>query len=422
MRILFLSQWFEPEPCLKGLSLAKKLQESGHEVEVLTGFPNYPGGKIYPGYRIRFSQRELMDGILVTRIPMYPSHNLSGVRRMFNYASFALSAATIGLAMAKRADIVYIYDMSASIILPACCFKWLRRMPFVVDIQDLWPDTLSASGMIQNRFITGLAGALCRFGYRQAAGIVVLSPGFKKKLIERGVPEDKVEVIYNWCIENEISAAPADPRVRERFGMSGGFNVVFAGNMGKAQVLDAVLDAAERVFPDFPLCRFVFVGGGVEVENLRRSAEARRLTNVLFLPRQPVSEIDKILNCADALLIHLKDDPLFRITIPSKTQAYLAVGKPIIIGVNGDAADLVRQAGAGIVCTPENPEEIAAAVLHLAGLPENARTRLGEKGRDFYRRALSMDIGVGKMLRVFERALDRRRKKAFAAAPANSKG
>ena len=405
MRILFLTQWFDPEPMLKGLTFAKALRERGHEVEILTGFPNYPGGKVFPGYRIRPFLREVMEGIPVLRVPLYPSHDTSAIRRVANYATFALSAATIGAAAVKPADVMYVYHPPATVALPAIMIHGMRRIPFVYDIQDLWPDTLSATGMVKNGFLTGFVDRWCRMVYRAASKIVVLSPGFKDMLVHRSVPKEKIEVIYNWCDEDQIPKTPKNESLAKELGFSGRFNVLFAGTMGKAQALEAILDAAGRVGGRIPEIQFVFVGGGIDVDRLREIARERRLNNVLFLPRRPVAEIGEILNLADVLLVHLKDDPLFRITIPSKIQAYLAVGRPILVGVRGDAADLVRAAGAGVDCEPENPESISEAVEKLYRMPRAFLDEMGNNGHRYYRKELSLSVGVSRFEKVFQAAV-----------------
>ncbi len=408
MRILFLTQWFDPEPMFKGLVFAKALRERGHEVEILTGFPNYPGGKVFPGYRIRPFLREVMDGIPVLRVPLYPSHDTSAIRRIANYATFALSAASIGAAAVKTADVMYVYHPPATVALPALMIRGLRRIPFVYDVQDLWPDTLSATGMVNNKSLIGLVDRWCRMVYRAASKIVVLSPGFKDVLVHRSIPEEKIEVIYNWCDEGQFPKAPKNESLAKELGFSGRFNVLFAGTMGKAQALEAVLDAAGRIGGRIPEVRFVFVGGGVDADRLKRIAQERRLNNVLFLPRRPVSEIGEILNLADVLLVHLKDDPLFRITIPSKIQACLAVGRPILVGVLGDAADLVRTAGAGVGCQPENPESISDAVEKLYRMPRVLLEEMGNSGHSYYRKELSLSIGVSRFEKVFLSAVANR--------------
>jgi glycosyltransferase involved in cell wall biosynthesis len=399
MRILLLSQWFYPEPIFKGLPFATALRDLGHDVEVVTGFPNYPGGRLYPGYRVRPYMREVVGGITVHRLPLYPSHDRSGLRRAANYLSFAAAAAA-GVLLAKRPDVAYVYHPPATIAAPAMTLKALRGVPFVLDIQDLWPDTVAATGMAGNRRILRMLGRFCEAAYLQAARIVVLSPGFKAALTERGVPAGKIDVIPNWCDEGALLAGSTSERRPD-----GLFDVVFAGTMGAAQGLDAVLEAAALLRDTAPHIRFTFVGGGIDVERLKASAERRALGNVRFIPRQPVDKVAAYLNAADALLVHLRDEPLFRITIPSKTQAYMAIGKPIVMGVAGDAADLVSRAGCGVNCVPGDAAGIAGAVRRLSELPIGERAEIGARGARFYQQQLSMAVGVRRFEAVFRDVL-----------------
>lgn len=404
MRILILSQYFDPEPFLKGLPFAKELIRQGHEVEILTGFPNYPGGKLFPGYRLRFLQREVMAGIRVTRVPLYPSHDAGGIRRIANYSSFALAATLLGPWLVRKPDVIYAYHGHAPIGLPAWIIGLLRKAPFVLDIQDLWPDSVTSSGMLPAGLqgLVPLLAGWSRFLHRRAAGIAVLSPGFKRTLVARGVPEEKVAVIPNWC--DEVQSRPGPMRPEEEARLAGRFNVVMAGNMGTVQALGIVLEAARKLASTEPLIQFVLVGGGVERPHLEERARVMRLNNVVFLPRRPVEEIGALLHRADALLVHLKDDPLFAITIPSRLQAYLAVGRPILCGVSGDGAELVERARAGICFEPGNPESLAAAAVTLLQQTPEERARLGENGRTYYRDHLSIQVGTQAMLALFEQS------------------
>ena len=218
MRILMLTQWFNPEPIFKGLTFAKELVRRGHEVEVLTGFPNYPGGEIYQGYRQRLWQREVLDDIPVVRVPLYASHDSSSFRRALNYGSFALSSASLGAGLIKRPDVMYVYQ-PITIGLAATVIKYLRQTPFVIDIQDLWPEFLPATGMINNKKALWLIGKWCEFVYRQASRVTTLSPGFKEAIVNRGIPADKVEVVYNWCDERQVDLSGiCDPIVKTKLG------------------------------------------------------------------------------------------------------------------------------------------------------------------------------------------------------------
>ena len=329
-----VTQWFNPEPMLKGLMFLEKLKERGHKIQVLTGFPNYPDGNIYPGFQQKMFHREERNGISIIRTPLYPSHDANSVRRFANYASIALSSASIGALSIDPADIMYVYTPPATIALPAIVIKTMRRIPFLLEIQDLWPDTLGATGMMDNRVLLKMVDRWCKWTYRFASGIIVLSPGFKEMLVSRGVPEEKIEVIYNWCDEEKkILESFPNESLSEELGFNGRFNILYSGTMGKAQALKAVLSAAEILKDKIPKIQFVFMGTGIELEQLKKYVNEKQLRNVVFHPRRPVEKIGEVLKLADVLLVHLKDDPLFRITIPSKIQAYLAAGRPILAGV-----------------------------------------------------------------------------------------
>lgn len=401
-RILFLTQWFDPEPTFKGLAYARELVRQGFDVEVVTGFPNYPGGKLYQGYRVRYLQREVMDGIHVTRVPLYPSHDQSSVRRVANYLSFAFSSLFYCLFFAKRADVIYAYHPPLTVGVVASLVRMLRRIPVVYDIQDIWPDTLSATGMLKGGRTLACVATICAWVYRHVDHIVVLSPGFKRLLLSRGVPENKLQVVYNWANDpvlvaqqTRIPTALADDRER--------FTVLFAGNIGKAQALDVVLDAAQLLQHRGVSVRWVLLGGGIEISRLRQRALDMSLDSVIFLPPVPMTEVGAYLSVADVLLVHLRKDPLFSITIPSKTQAYMAMGKPLLMAVEGDAADLVRQSGGGVVVEPERPYALAAAVERMLALDADELRAMGKRAKEYYQEHLGITVGVRHFGEIFRR-------------------
>jgi lipopolysaccharide/colanic/teichoic acid biosynthesis glycosyltransferase/glycosyltransferase involved in cell wall biosynthesis len=396
VRILILTQWFDPEPAFKGLAFASKLSDCGHEVEVLTGFPNYPEGRLYPGWRLRLWQRQQAGAISVIRVPLFPSHDRSAFRRALNYLSFAFAAAILGPFLARRPDAIYVYHPPATVGLAALALKLRFRAPILYDVNDLWPDTVLSTGMLSGGFAFHLLHACCRFLYRRADRITVVSPGFRRTLIERGVNADRLHMVYNWA-----PGEPLVPSLQAKPRQDGRFQIVFAGNMGLAQGLDAVLDAAALCAVPVPRAFFRFVGGGLEVPRLRKRARIQGLSNVEFLERQSFAAAQAIIQEADVLLVHLKDDPLFAITIPSKTQSYLAAGRPILMAVRGDAAGLVEQAGAGVLAEPGNPQSIADAVRRLAEMPPSECARMGQNGRAFYERELSLDRAAARFDGLF---------------------
>lgn len=399
MQILFLTQWFQPEPFFKGLPFAKALAARGHDVEVLTGFPNYPGGKVYLGYSVRLYQRETMDGIPVHRVALYPSHDKSALRRILNYLSFSLSAFLLGPWLVAKPDVIYVYNL-VTLGPPAFLLRFLFGAKVIIDVQDLWPESVANSKMLGNKAVLDVLDGICDWIYRGADQLTVLSPGFKQELINRGVAPEKIEVSYNWCDEAGIEAdtSPADSLKPLEF--SGKFVVLFAGAMGLAQGLDTVLDCAGLCREALPDVQFVLIGGGVDRSRLQQRAGEMGLENVTFLPPRSMETMGEIFQMAEALLVHLKDDRLFRITIPSKTQAYLYTGKPIIMAMRGDAANLVREAGGGIVCEPDDPQEMMNAIKALYEMTASERQKMGEAGHRYYMDHLSFNQGVNQFERI----------------------
>lgn len=404
MRVLLLTQLFQPEPNhLKGLAFAKELVRRGIDVEVLTGFPNYPGGKLYPGYRIKPWMRETMDDIPINRVMMYPSHDRSAVRRIAGYLSFSAAAALLGPLLVRRPDVVHVYQGPSTLAWPAMVIRAICGAPYVLDVQDMWPESVSSTGMLPIRGVEAFLEVWCKATYKLARKIVVLSEGYKTCLVSRGVPPEKIEVVYNWCDERSLLRG-SDGSKSDPYGFSGRFNVVYSGNFGSLQALGNVLDAALLVQDSRSDVRFVFIGDGIEEPSLKANAAGRKQRNVVFIPRQPPERLGGITAMADVLLVHLKDDPLARMGIPQKTQASLAAGKPVLLAVRGSAADLASRSGGAVMCRPGDPADLAAAVLRLAALSPPDREAMGKRNAEFYRKELAFPVGVDRMISVFMEA------------------
>jgi colanic acid biosynthesis glycosyl transferase WcaI len=411
MNILLLSQWFDPEPgALRGLPLARWLQSRGHSVEVLTGFPNYPGGKIYTGYRQRMFHREEIEGISLLRVPLYPSHSTSAVGRLLNYGSFALSAATLGAARVRNADVVYAYHPPPTIALPAMVLKFLRQIPFVYHIADMWPESVTESGMVSNpkvkRLMESAIHGWCRWAYGGARAITVISPGFKKLLVQRGVPAEKIFVNYNWTEEDVFRPLDQDGELRAKLGIEDRFTVMYAGNLGLFQSVRTLLEAAKELRGNSDI-QFVIVGTGQEEESLKAFAAQEGLTNVKFVGRMNYWEMPKVQALADLLLVHLKDLPFFTATIPSKTQVALASGRAILMGVRGDSSDIVANSGSGFLFEPEDPSSLRAAIEK--GYAEG-RVKLherGRQGREYYMNTMSLERAGKQLEQIFQAVQER---------------
>lgn len=406
-RMVLLMQFYDPEPVYKGQDFAEAVARAGYEVEVVTGFPNYPGGKVYDGYRMRLIARKQVNDVTVTRIPLYPSHGSSKVGRILNYVSFFLTASFYLTILAKRPVGFYAYHPPVTVGLAAAVAGWVRRVPVVVDIHDLWPDTLPATGMISNPRILRTIDVACNWLYRQARTIILHSHGFRERLLQRGVPESKTVTVVGWT--NESNQDESTPETPTPMASLRGMTLLFAGNMGPAQALGSIIDAARLLQDEGHTARvtFCFLGSGLELSRLKSAATEIGLQNVVFIPRVTSSEVGAYLRSADSLLVHLRDDPLFSITLPSKTQAYMLAGRPILMAVRGEAADLIAHSRSGVTATPEDPRSIADAALALADLAPNERDRMGQAGRDYYWSELSMEKGMAKVIAVF-RALEKR--------------
>jgi len=409
MRILILSQYYIPEPAPKMHILAKGLVKLGHKVTVITGFPNYPQGCIYPGYKQRPWQWEKFDGVRVLRLPLYPNCSRSPIKRSMNYISFSLSALVLGPLLSGSVDIMMVYQPPSILGIPAWLISLLRRVPFVCEIQDLWPETLHATGMVNNPHILNILDKLGLFIYKKASALTVISPGFKRNLVSKGVPEEKISVFLNWGYEGLYNLEEPDRGLAEEVGMNNRFNILYAGNMGPAQGLHNVIEAAS-LLTDIPEIQFVFMGRGMDRMNLEKEVKVRKLSNVRFLERRPMSQMPSFYALADVLLVHLIDDPLFEVTIPGKTQSYLASGKPILMSVKGDAADLVLKAGAGLVVQPSSPEDLARAVRKLYNMSSAGRKAMGVAGRNYYLKNLSSDVLIDRYEQLFQGLVKSNRK------------
>ena len=406
-RIILVMQFYDPEPIYKGQVFAESVARAGYDVEVVTGFPNYPGGKVYEGYRIRPIQRSEKNGIKITRLLLYPSHDGNKNGRILNYLSFAFSVFIYLAFVARRTDLVYAYSPPPTVGMAAALARLIRRFPVIVDIHDLWPDTLRLSGMLNNERALSLIDKACSLMYRGVQHIVLHSNGFREQLLERGVPPEKTTAIIGWT--NELQAKQSSPLSPENMRNLRGLKVLYAGNIGAGQALETMIDAAKLMQSNCEeaSATFCLLGSGVARDALVARAKKMGLSNVVFLPRVSPAEVGAYLAAADALLVHLRDDPLFEITMPSKAQAYMLAGRPILMGVRGEAGAMIETAKCGFTVPPENPRALAEAVRHLGAMSASERAVLGQNGRAYYLQHLSMEKGVGRLIALFD-ALRRR--------------
>jgi colanic acid biosynthesis glycosyl transferase WcaI len=401
MNILLLSQWYPPEPMKLLSDMAEGLQSMGHNVSVLTGFPNWPSGIVYPNYKIKAIQRETVNDVKLFRIALYPNHSKSAMKRILNLASFAMNASCMGAMVVPKPDIIHAIQPPTT-MLAAWVLSKIWGVPFTYEVQDMWPETLQATNMVNNPRALDLVGKYCLWAYRKASAIRVISPGFKKNLLYKGVPEQKIHYIPNWVDYKFYAEVSGDPdNWAQKLDLKNHFNIVYAGTVGLAQDLDTLLDAAQRL-RDIRELQFVICGDGVELNRLKEKAEACHLDNVRFAGRIPIEDIPLLYSLSQVLLVHLKQDPLFSITIPHKTLTYLASGKPILAAMEGDVAELISNAKAGFVCPSSNPKMMEDAVRKIYATDPSILSEMGENGKKTAEESFGMESLLSRLFHMFE--------------------
>ena len=382
MRILLLTQYFSPETgaAQQRLSdLAKRLALFGHNVTVLTSLPNYPTGRIFDEYRGRVFSEEERDGIRILRTWAYASSNRSFFRRLSNYFSFVFLAIWFGFWRAGKQDVVVVESPPLFLGIAGLILSRLRRVPMMLNVSDLWPESAVAMGILRNRAIIRSVSALENYLYRNSYALTGQSQGIVRDIKAR-VPEIPVELITNGVDpERFILSAGKREEVRLQFGFGERCVAGYTGLHGLAQDLDTVLEAAQTLAKSNPEICFAFFGDGPEKGRLQASAKERDLKNVCFFPPQPADTMPAILSALDIAVVPLKNLPLFRDVLPAKLFECMAAKLPIVLAVDGEARCLLEQANGGIYVQPEDPATLADAIRKLSGEP-SLRRELGENG------------------------------------------
>jgi len=383
MRILILSQYYDPEPIPKPAELAEELVRRGHVVSVLTGLPNYPTGRLFAGYSLGSHKRETIRGVPVLRVFEIPYHSGSFVGRFVNYGSFMLAASAAAPAI-PRPDVVYAWHPPLTVGVAAWALRAFKGCPFVYDVQDVWPDEAIFAGAMREGLVAKALRVLETAVYRRASHIVVATRGARNNLLAKGVPEAKVSVVPNWIFGDGLLVPElADvENARALLASNGAFTVTFAGNTGVVQGLETLLEVARLLLPR-PDIAFRVVGDGSDLPRLRNLAEKLELTNLRFLGRRPASQMPAILAASDALLVLLRSGPLTDLALPTKTLAYLASARPVLVAAGGAAEELVRECDAGVSVPAGDPQALAAAVRRLAGMSPEERELMGRRGREW---------------------------------------
>ena len=399
MKILVITNHYWPEE-FKITELAENLVDKGHDVTVMSGIPNYPEGKFFPGYGLFSKRSEVHNGVKVHRMPLVPRG--SGRRRMLilNYLSSALSFCLHAIWYGRRKfDAVFVFNTSpATIGLPAVLIRKLYGTPVVMWVLDLWPESISATAAIKKPFILNSIRRMMKFIYKRCDKILISSRGFAGSIDEVGGYEGNYVYFPNWIdqVQPNVSQPKDLPVLPE------GFNIVFTGNVGAAQDFGTVLDAAEKLKARKDL-HWIIVGDGRKAQWLQEEVERRGLESCFHLPgRFPISAMPYFQSHADAFLLPLRDAPIFALTVPRKLQAYFAAGKPVIASIAGEGAALVNDAKAGVTCQPQSPDKLAAAVTQLLEMGADQRQQLGSNGLSYCREHFDGEVVFARLDDVLE--------------------
>jgi glycosyltransferase involved in cell wall biosynthesis len=422
VKILYVSQYFPPEmgaPAGRAADLSRFWAADHHDVTVLTGFPNHPTGIVPPEYRQKFRRMiatERRDDVDVVRTWLFPFPNRRAYERILNCGSFFVSSSTTGMFL-PRPDIVIASSPQLLVGLAGWWLARAKRVPFVFEVRDLWPESLAAVGAgsadsLLYRVLEKIAGFL----YRNCDRLVVVTSAFRDYLIERWqVPPEKISVVENGVDTAQFTLREPDQNLKRKLGIEGKVVVSYIGTLGMAHGLETLLDAASMLKTRTPEVVFLIVGEGAEKEHLVSAARSRGLSNVLFVDQQARENIPAYICASDACLVLLKKSELFKTVMPTKMLEFMACGRPVILGVDGHARRIMEKANAGIFIQPETPRDLAEAVMRLAGDPV-LRQFLGSNGRQHVLQHFSRQQTAKIYLELLEDLLGENRRFASVAA------
>jgi glycosyltransferase involved in cell wall biosynthesis len=398
MKILVVSQYFWPEG-FRINDLVKSLVERGIEIDVLTGKPNYPEGDIFQGYKASGCMTESWHGANVFRVPLFPRGKNSSIRLALNYLSFVVTGIIIGpfLLRNRKYDVVFVYGLSPILLaIPAVFIAWIKRKKLIVWVQDLWPQSLSATGYIKSTFLLQCVETLVCWIYRHTDLLLVQSRAFEQT-VSAMAPSNRV-IYYPNSVDSSFARIPdLNNNQPEIEALEAGFPVIFAGNVGAAQAVECIVQAA-AILQEFIQIQFVIFGSGSKLSWLNDEIAKQELKNIYLAGRFPVESMPSYLQKAEVLLVSLTNEPIFALTVPNKIQAYMASGKPIVASLNGEGARLVMESGAGISSPAEDPVALAKAILSLYRMTAEQRQKIGENGRAYYRKHFDHEILVDQLI------------------------
>lgn len=411
LKILYISQYFPPEmgaPAARVSELARHWVAAGHEVTVLTGFPNHPDGVVRPEYRERFWRgfcRENFHGAKVLRTFLLPFPNRKSHERILNYTSFCMSAA-MAASFVERPDVVIATSPQLLVGISGWWASRIKKVPFVLEVRDLWPESLAGAGVgTATSLMYRSIGKVASFLYRHADSVVVVTPAFRDHLVrEWNVPQEKISIVQNGVETALFGPQESASDIRAQVGAKDKFVVSYIGTLGLAHGLETLVSAAERLQGTAPEVVFMLVGEGADRERILALAQSKRLTNLVFIPQQSREKIPAYISASDACLVTLKGKEVFETVIPTKMLEFMSCARPVILAVRGQAKRLMEVANGGICIEPDNPQALCSAILRLREQPE-LREEMGRSGRSYIIRELSRERTAEQYLAVLQRIL-----------------
>lgn len=404
MRILIISQYFYPES-FRINDLALGLRARGHTVTVLTGLPNYPSGRLFENFNWRSVGASEHEGIKVYRVPLIVRGRAKSWQLALNYVSFVFFACLLGPFFCRgKFDLIFVFEPSPFTVgLPGVLFRVLKKAPLLFWVQDLWPESLTATGAVKSPLVLKWVGKMVRFIYRRCDRVLLQSRGFRQPAIAAGADKNRIRYFPNWA--EEVYQSASVELINKAIDKNPSkFYIVFAGNLGVAQSLETLVNAANHLkcYQDI---EWLIIGDGRREAWLQEQIKKNALENVRLLGRKPVESMPGYFEIADLLLVTLRKDPIFSLTIPSKIQSYLACGRPIVGALDGEGAAIINESGAGYATAAEDVESLAESVLKLYRLDAGSRKKMGEAGRDYYNAEFNRSHLIEKLEKIMEEAV-----------------
>jgi len=400
VKILIITQYFWPEN-FKINDLVLSLKERGNDVTVLTGKPNYPEGNFYSGYNFFNKRVDYFCGVKIVRSPLISRGNCSGIRLFINYVSFALFASlTAVFRLSKKADIIFVYEPSPITVgIPALIYKLFSGAPIFFWIQDLWPESVIAAGNMNSKLILKIIEWLVKLIYRKTDVIFISSRSFQESITDKGVSSEKIFYLPNWAEDIYLKPVEKNAEIVKSLPLNG-FKIMFAGNIGESQDFESIVLAAEKI-KDYEDIHWIIIGDGRKKTWVEQQIKLKKLNNIYLLGRHPMNTMPSFFREADVMLVSLKDEEIFGLTVPAKVQSYLACGKPILAMLNGEGAEIIKESNSGFAVNAGDFNKLSEKVIELYKMPKQQLDIMAKSSKEYYLNNFNRNDLIDRIMSIF---------------------